>query len=106
MTATETINALKDSLQRLMDMAESEPGKAHMARLRKAANVVAENEGKIWMRTRVGRPLVEQLLSASDRAARALRGHDQGELAEALRILEAGAEAVEEESRRRSMVVT
>lgn len=97
---------MKDSLQRLMDLAESGPGEAHMARLRKAANVVAENEGKIWMRTRVGRSLVEQLLAASDRAARALRGSDQGGLAEALRDLEAGAEAVAEESRRRSMVVT
>jgi len=77
-----------------------------MAALRKVANVVAENEGKIWMRTRVGRPLMDQLLSASERATRALRGSQRGDLAEALRDLEAGAEAIAEESRRRSMVVT
>ncbi|HEX9914511.1 MAG TPA: hypothetical protein VGB32_06280, partial [Candidatus Bathyarchaeia archaeon] len=70
------------------------------------ANVVAENEGKIWMRTRVGRPLLEKLLAASERAARALGSADKRELADALGDLEAGAEAIAEESRRRSMVVT
>ena len=103
---TETINSLKDSLQRLLDMAESGPGEAYRARLRKAANVVVENEGKIWMRTRVGKPLLERLMEASERAARALRGSDQGGLADALKDLEDAAEAIVDESRRRSMVVT
>ena len=97
---------MKDSLQRLLDMAESGPGKAHMARLRKAANVVVENEGKIWMRTRVGRPLLERLIEASERAAKALRGSDQSGLAKALNDLDDAAAVIADESRRRSMVVT
>jgi len=76
-------------------------------RVRWASRVVAQNLNKIWLRTKVGKPTAESMQEAATELLNALEG-DAGrdELKTAVDALEAKAKEIEEESRRRSMVVT
>lgn len=100
--------AVKDSLQRLLDEAESSGlDEATRTKLRQAANVVAENEKKIWMRTHIGKPMLESLTAASDAMFGLMKkGAGKKAVSEAMDRVEAVASMIAEESRRRSMVVT
>lgn len=100
--------AVKDSLQRLLDEAESSNlDEATRTRLRQAANVVVENEKKIWMRTSIGKPMLESLAAASEAMTGLLKkGAGKKAVSEAMDRVEAVASLIAEESRRRSMVVT
>jgi hypothetical protein len=76
-------------------------------RLAKVTNVVFENESKIWLRTRVGEPMLMELQVAVEEAYMLLEGGDSSKSFEtALGEVERKAARIDEESRRRSMVVT
>jgi hypothetical protein len=77
-------------------------------RLSKVVNIISENESKIWLRTRVGEPMLKTIQESVDNAFRVLEnGNSATELFEvALREVERNAANIDEESRRRSMVVT
>ena len=77
-------------------------------RIAKVTNVILENESKIWLRTRVGEPMLMELQTAVEEAYKVLEGGDS-----ALRGFEAvlveverKAARIDEESQRRGMVVT
>jgi hypothetical protein len=77
-------------------------------RLSKVTNIVTENETKIWLRTRVGEPMLKELQVATDDAYKVLEGGDSAleSFESALKEVERKAAKIDEESRRRSMVVT
>ena len=77
-------------------------------RLAKVTNVVFENESKIWLRTRVGEPMLTELQVAVEEAYKLLEARDPSlkSFETAFGEVERKAARIEEESRRRSMVVT
>jgi hypothetical protein len=62
------------------------------------------NQNKIWLRTRSGKPMAEKLQSAASDALN--RVGDTSETAALIDTLEGIAKEIDEESQRRSMVVT
>jgi hypothetical protein len=77
-------------------------------RLAKITNVILENESKIWLRTKVGEPMLMELQAAVEEAYKVLEGGDSAlkSFETALGGVERKAARIDEESRRRSMVVT
>jgi hypothetical protein len=77
-------------------------------RLAKVTNVILENESKIWLRTRVGEPMLMELQAAVEEAYNVLEGRDSALRGfEAVLIeVERKAARIDEESQRRGMVVT
>jgi len=76
-------------------------------RVRRASKIVAQNLNKIWLRTKVGKPMAESMQDAAINALTKLEaGAGQEELKATVDAVEAKAKEIEEESRRRSMVVT
>jgi hypothetical protein len=76
-------------------------------RVRRASKVVAQNLNKIWLRTKAGKPMAESMQeAAADALAKLEAGSGLEELKAAVDALEAKAKEIDEESRRRSMVVT
>ena len=76
-------------------------------RVRQASRVVAQNFNKIWLRTKAGKPTAESMQEIATELLHALEG-DAGmeEVKTAVDAVEEKAKEIEEESRRRSMVVT
>jgi hypothetical protein len=116
----ERIVSTKENLQRTLDLVtksskipESEAIEIKR-RIQIAINAVIQNERKIWLRTRDGKEMIEEFRGASSRIAREAeniqtaeaRGLDLTNLYAALNEVESCAKKLEEESRRRSMVVT
>jgi hypothetical protein len=91
-------------------LAATKNGEAYPAglqtRLGRVSNIVIENESKIWLRTKVGEPMLRELQDAVDNAHKLLEGECAQEFEAALRMVEVKAAKIDEESRRRSMVVT
>jgi len=76
-------------------------------RVKWASKVVGQNLNKIWLRTKVGKPMAESMQEAVEDALRKLEaGASQEEVRAAVDAVEARAKEIDEESRRRSMVVT
>jgi len=77
-------------------------------RLSKITNVLLENESKIWLRTRVGEPMLKEFQDAVDIAFKVLADGDPSpeSFEAALKEVERKATKIDEESRRRNMVVT
>lgn len=78
-----------------------------LTRLQQARNALVQNERKIWLRTKIGK---EMLVEFSEASARLLGVVESGsgleEIKEALADVELQAKRLNEETRRRSMVVT
>jgi hypothetical protein len=77
-------------------------------RLSKITNVLLENESKIWLRTRVGEPMLKEFQEAVDTVFKVLEEGDSSpeSFEAALREVERNATKIDEESQRRNMVVT
>lgn len=76
-------------------------------RVKRASKIVGQNLNKIWLRTKVGKPTAESMQEAAvDALTRLEAGASQEEMKAAVDAVEAKAKEIEEESRRRSMVVT
>ena len=76
-------------------------------RLQKVANTMEENKTKIWLRTRAGKEMVEAIQRAAEELLGVLdSGSGKDEALAALAVMETQASRIDEESRRRSMVVT
>jgi len=76
-------------------------------RVKQASKIVAQNLNKIWLRTKGGNPVAESMLDVAMEALTKLQnGGGQEEVKAAVDAVEAKAKEIEEESRRRSMVVT
>ena len=76
-------------------------------RVKRASKIVGQNLNKIWLRTKVGKPRAESMQEAAiDALTKLEAGVSQEEMKAALDAVEAKAKKIDEESRRRSMVVT
>jgi len=78
-----------------------------LARTQSAYNVVVQNEKKIWLKTSLGKAIVNDLSSSLVTLLKAVeKFKDPAELEAALASVETQTRRIEEETRRRSMVVT
>jgi len=78
-----------------------------LTRAQSAYSIVAQNEKKIWLRTSIGKIMVGELNSSSNRLLKATEQFkDATELEAAITDVEIQTRRIEEETRRRSMVVT
>ena len=99
-----TLETLKTS------QAEGGPSKGRevfMSRIQHAENVLIQNQKKIWLKTKKGRAALTKLDVAAERLREVIEsagGVDETEAA--LKALELQAKNMEDEIRRRSMVVT
>lgn len=82
-------------------------------RVQSAHNTLVQNEKKIWLRTKKGREMLsefgaafEGLMSAVERLGASVEGILGGEVEAALGEVEAQARTLNEEIRKRSMIVT
>ncbi|HUV33548.1 MAG TPA: hypothetical protein VMW22_01360 [Candidatus Desulfaltia sp.] len=103
-----TMKALEKIQERIMDLKlKEDEARGVSTRLQKVTNTVEENKTKIWLRTRAGKEMVEAIQRAAEELLGVLgSGSGKDEVLTALAALEAQAARVDEESRRRSMVVT
>jgi hypothetical protein len=99
-----TIEKLKTS------QVEEDPSKRVedlLSRIQLAENVLIQNQKKIWLKTKKGREALNKLGVAVEKLRESIdsaRGIDETEAA--LKALELQAKNIEDEIRRRSMVVT
>ncbi len=84
---------------------ESSPEKdAFLAQLKNIDRLVTENVNKIWLRTKGGKPMAERLQQKAETALKQLE--DIPALKSAITELEGLVKEIDEESQRRSMIVT
>ena len=77
---------------------------SHEEQLKTIDKLIAQNQGKIWLRTRSGKPMAEKMETT---AADVLKKLEEGaDIAEAVNELMNVAKEIDDESQRRSMVVT
>jgi hypothetical protein len=103
--------AIKEKLARIKSLLAAMKGNevtSLQIRIAKVTNIVTENESTIWLRTRIGEPMLKDLHDALDDAIKALEGEGSAikSFEEKLKEVEIKAYKIDEESRRRSMVVT
>ena len=72
---------------------------ALLSKLNDIIKLITQNQSKIWLRTRSGKPMAEKLENAANKALEAIESLDLGEL-------EAVAKEIDAESEKRSMIVT
>jgi hypothetical protein len=78
-----------------------------MSRLESVRSVLIRNEKKIWLRTKKGRGVLTDVSEAAERLMKSLASAGELDIVDAaLGDVETLAWAVEEESRKRNMVVT
>ena len=78
-----------------------------MYQLESVRSVLIRNEKKIWLRTKKGRGMLFDVSEATERLRGALASSSELDVVDAALIeVEKHARAIEEESRKRSMVVT
>jgi hypothetical protein len=111
----ENIVAVKENLSGVIEMLRERPveessGRAMrelLTRLQSAQNVLIQNERKIWLRTRVGKEITADIEAASEKLRMTVESGSSLEVVkEALSEVEVQAKRIDEETRRRSMVVT
>ncbi len=111
----ETIQTVKDALSRAIEvlrespMEEASEGERRelLTRLQSAQNSLVRNERKIWLRTKAGKEMLGDFEAASEKLKLVVEsGSGLEEVEDVLAGVEAQAKRIEEETRRRSMVVT
>ena len=98
---------IKERLVSIRSKLNSDSVTSYRLRLDKVLNIIVENESKIWLRTRVGEPMLTELQDSLEKENNILESEVISEGFEIfLREIEAKALKIDEESRRRDMVVT
>jgi hypothetical protein len=111
----DSMDELKSTFKATMEtlktsQAEGAPSKrleGFLSRIRRAESVLIQNQKKIWLKTKKGREALTNLCVAAERLMEIIEsagGVDETEAA--LKALELQAKNIEDEIRRRSMVVT
>lgn len=103
----ETIETVISKIKEMEGIPEAEK-RSLLTRLQKASNTVTENEKKIWLRTKVGKPIVQSFQDSTDMLLRVfdVEPPKLEDLSTAMYDVEVNTNKIVEESRRRSMVVT
>ena len=90
---------IQKAVENLDSVIEQVTDEAVKNRILKVQKILSQNRKKIWLRTKSGKPMAEETLSLTNKL---VNKFEDTVLVE----LESQAEKIEEESRRRSMVVT
>ncbi len=107
MTATSVREIIDESLDLLKGQNDGTGSQNLMPRLESVRRVLIRNEKKIWLRTKKGRVMLAEVREAAERLKKSLASSGELDAVEvALGDVEILARAIEEESRKRSMVVT
>ncbi len=78
-----------------------------LSKLESVRSVLIRNEKKIWLRTKKGRGMLAEVSEAAEKLIKSLASSGELDTVEAaLSEVETLARAIDEESRKRSMVVT
>ena len=104
---SQQLSEAKEIVEKIIKQIESgnHPSKeSQLDQLRNIDKLIVLNQNKIWLRTRSGKPMAEKLQSAASDALN--RVGDTSETAALIDTLEGIAKEIDEESQRRSMVVT
>jgi len=106
-TATGVREIIDESLNLLKGQNHGTDSQNLMPRLESARRILIRNEKKIWLRTKKGRGMLAEVKEAAERLMKSLASSGELDTVEAaLNDVETLARAIEEESRKRSMVVT
>ena len=97
---------IDESLDLLKEQDDGTDSQRLMSRLESVSSVLIRNEKKIWLRTKKGRVMLAEVSAAADRLKESFASGDIDVVEGALVEVEALVKAIEEESRKRSMVVT
>jgi hypothetical protein len=107
------IEGVKSALEGVIEIVKvlkgitEEKRRSLLARAQLIYNIVVQNEKKIWLKTSVGKAIVSDLNSSSVTLLEVVEQFkDEVELEAALANVESQTRKIEEEIRRRSMVVT
>ena len=108
-----SLNTAREAIDRAMETLREEPSLSQarkrdlMTRLQLARNTLVQNERKIWLRTNVGKEMLGGFGEAAGRLLDRVES-DSGleEIEAALADVELHAKRIDEETRRRDMVVT
>ena len=91
----------KETVEKIINKVDA-PGL--LEQLKTIEKLTTQNQTKIWLRTRSGKPIAEKMETTADDVLKLLeKGND---ITEMLNELESVAKEIDEESQRRSMVVT
>ena len=106
-TATGVREVIDDSLDLLKGQDDGTDSPRLLSRLESVRSVLIRNEKKIWLRTKKGRGMLADVSEAAESLKKSLASSGElGAVDAALGDVEALARAIEEESRKRNMVVT
>jgi hypothetical protein len=106
-TATGVREIIDDSLDLLKGQNHGTDSRRLIPRLESVRSVLIRNEKKIWLRTKKGRGMLADVSEAAERLKKSLASSGELDAVDAaLGDVETLARAIEEESRKRSMVVT
>ncbi len=105
--ATGVREIIDESLDLLKGQNDGTDSLRLVSRLESVRSVLIRNEKKIWLRTKKGRGMLADVSEAAERLMKSLASSGELDTVEAaLSDVETLARAIEEESRKRSMVVT
>lgn len=90
---------MEKAVENLDNVIERVTDESIKERLNHVKKIVSQNRKKIWLRTKSGKPIAEETLAFTEKL---LKQVEDSTIAE----LEVQAYKIEEESRRRSMIVT
>ena len=104
--AKKTLEKTIESIKTFHKMPEEMKG-GLLTRAQSSLNVLVQNEKKIWLKTGPGKAMLRDFNSSASKLLRAVvELTDLWEIEAALAEVEAQAKRIDEETRRRSMVVT
>lgn len=94
---------MEESLENLKKVLEKSVDESQINRIKEAAKIISQNRKKIWLRTKTGKPFAEKTQMITEK----LVNQVETEVMEHILIeLEEQVTIIQEESSRRSMVVT
>ena len=106
-TATGVREVIDDSLDLLKVQDDGADSQRLVSRLESVRSVLIRNEKKIWLRTKKGRGMLADVSEAAERLLKSLSSSGEMDAVDAaIGDVETLARAIEEESRKRNMVVT
>jgi len=98
---SQPMNNAKEIVEKLIEKVEKDN---HTEQLQTIGKLIDQNNAKIWLRTRSGKPMAEKMETTAQKALEKLvEGSDINETIDELMTV---AKEIDEESQRRSMVVT
>lgn len=108
----ESLNTAREAIGRVMEILRAESGipednrRALLTRLQFAQNALIQNERKIWLRTKIGKEMLGDFGEAAKKLLAHVESDSMEDIEAALADVELHAKRIEEETRRRDMVVT